>query len=69
MGSDAPGTGGQLLVELPFAIPGDAGVESMWVEVTRFERADCVGYGRGRPARRDGRGHAADRGHPEGAMR
>jgi hypothetical protein len=29
--------GGRLLLRLPFAIPGDAGVESMWVELLRFD--------------------------------
>jgi hypothetical protein len=35
--------GGRLLVQLPFAIPGDAGVESMWVEVSRFDDQTVTG--------------------------
>ena len=35
--------GDKLLVQLPFAIPGDAGVESMWVEVTRYDARTVTG--------------------------
>jgi hypothetical protein len=36
-------SGGELLVRLPFPIPGDAGVESMWVEVTGFDDRTVTG--------------------------
>ncbi|HEY8039556.1 MAG TPA: DUF2314 domain-containing protein, partial [Polyangiaceae bacterium] len=36
-------SGGKLLVLLPFGIPGDAGIESMWVEVTRFDARTVTG--------------------------
>jgi len=39
-GKDA---GTKLLVMLPFPIPGDAGVESMWIEVTRFDDRTVTG--------------------------
>lgn len=35
--------GATLLVLLPFAIPGDAGVESMWLEVTRADARTVTG--------------------------
>jgi hypothetical protein len=35
--------GSELLVRLPFPIPGDAGVESMWVRVTRFDARTVTG--------------------------
>jgi hypothetical protein len=34
---------GKLIVQLPFRIPGDAGVESMWVEVTRYDARTVTG--------------------------
>ncbi len=36
-------TGARLLVRLPFAIAGDAGVESMWVEVTGYDGRALTG--------------------------
>jgi hypothetical protein len=39
----SPRAGGQLLVQLPFPIPGDAGVESMWVQVTRYDARTVTG--------------------------
>jgi Uncharacterized protein conserved in bacteria (DUF2314) len=35
--------GAKLLVLLPFPIPGDAGIESMWIEVTRFDGQKVTG--------------------------
>jgi hypothetical protein len=35
--------GGELLVRLPFAIPGDAGVESMWIAVTGYDSRTVTG--------------------------
>jgi hypothetical protein len=35
--------GKRLLVRLPFAIPGDGGVESMWLEVTRYDPHTITG--------------------------
>ncbi|HEY4015457.1 MAG TPA: hypothetical protein VGM06_19060 [Polyangiaceae bacterium] len=35
--------GPRLAVALPFAIPGDAGVESMWIEVTRYDATSVGG--------------------------
>jgi len=35
--------GGAVLVRLPFAIPGDAGSEAMWVEVKAFDRGTVTG--------------------------
>jgi hypothetical protein len=35
--------GAKLLVQLPFAIPGDAGIESMWVDVTRYDARTVTG--------------------------
>ena len=35
--------GAKLLVMLPFPIPGDAGVESMWIEVTRLDARTVTG--------------------------
>jgi hypothetical protein len=35
--------GARLAVALPFAIPGDAGTESMWVEVTRYDATSVSG--------------------------
>jgi hypothetical protein len=35
--------GARLLVLLPFTIPGDAGTESMWVQVTRFDARNVTG--------------------------
>jgi len=35
--------GAKVLVLLPFPIPGDAGVESMWIEVTRFDGQRVTG--------------------------
>jgi hypothetical protein len=41
---DAAKNGGaRLLVLLPFPIPGDAGAESMWIEVTRFDARNVSG--------------------------
>lgn len=37
------GGGSRVLVLLPFPIPGDAGVESMWVEVTRVDAQRVTG--------------------------
>ena len=34
---------GRLLVQVPFVIPGDAGSESMWIEVTRFDARSVTG--------------------------
>jgi hypothetical protein len=42
-GGGAPGSAATLLVRLPFPIPGDAGVESMWVEVTRYDAQTVTG--------------------------
>jgi hypothetical protein len=40
----SPGAdGGRLIVQLPFSIPGDAGVESMWVELTRYDARTVTG--------------------------
>jgi hypothetical protein len=39
----AKARGARLLVLLPFAIPGDAGTESMWVEITRFDARNVTG--------------------------
>jgi hypothetical protein len=39
----AADAGTKLLVMLPFAIPGDAGVESMWIEVTRLDARTVTG--------------------------
>ena len=36
-------TGAKLLVMLPFPIPGDAGVESMWIEVTKADARSVTG--------------------------
>jgi hypothetical protein len=33
----------KLLLQLPFAIPGDAGIESMWIEVTRYDARTVTG--------------------------
>jgi hypothetical protein len=39
-----PARGGSaLLVRVPFSIPGDAGFESMWIEVTRVDDATVTG--------------------------
>ena len=35
--------GTKLVVLIPFAIPGDAGAESMWIEVTRFDARTVTG--------------------------
>jgi len=35
--------GAKLLVQLPFPIPGDAGVESMWIEVTKADARTVTG--------------------------
>jgi hypothetical protein len=35
--------GGKLLVRLPFPIPGDAGTESMWIEVSSYSDATITG--------------------------
>ncbi|HEY3819468.1 MAG TPA: DUF2314 domain-containing protein [Polyangiaceae bacterium] len=35
--------GAKLLVMLPFTIPGDAGIESMWIEVTRADTKTVTG--------------------------
>ena len=35
--------GAKLLVELPFPIPGDGGVESMWIEVTKADARTLTG--------------------------
>ena len=37
------GAGGRLLVQLPFAIPGEGGVESMWIDVSRFDARNVTG--------------------------
>jgi hypothetical protein len=39
----AKASGAKLLVALPFAIPGDAGAESVWVAVTRFDARTVTG--------------------------
>jgi uncharacterized protein YegJ (DUF2314 family) len=36
-------TGAKLMVLLPFPIPGDAGVESMWIDVTRSDARTVTG--------------------------
>ena len=36
--------GTRLVVQLPFAIPGDAGSESMWLEVTGFNARTVTGH-------------------------
>jgi Uncharacterized protein conserved in bacteria (DUF2314) len=36
-------SGARLLVRLPFSIPGDAGVESMWVEVSAYDARTVTG--------------------------
>ena len=36
-------SGAKLLVLLPFPIPGDAGVESMWIDVTRLDARTVTG--------------------------
>ena len=36
-------SGARLLVLLPFAIPGDAGIESMWIDVTRADARTVTG--------------------------
>jgi hypothetical protein len=41
--SGARAGGAKLLVRLPFAIPGDAGVESMWVDVTGYDARTVTG--------------------------
>jgi hypothetical protein len=40
---EAGKTDGRLLVRLPFAIAGDAGFESMWVEITGYGAATVTG--------------------------
>jgi uncharacterized protein YegJ (DUF2314 family) len=35
--------GAKVLVLLPFGIPGDAGTESMWLEVTRYDAQTVTG--------------------------
>jgi hypothetical protein len=35
--------GARLLLQLPFAIPGDAGVESMWIDLVRFDDRTITG--------------------------
>lgn len=35
--------GARLLLRLPFTIPGDAGIESMWIEVTGYSDATVTG--------------------------
>jgi uncharacterized protein YegJ (DUF2314 family) len=37
-------SGTKLLVQLPFPIPGDAGTESMWLEVTGFNARTVTGH-------------------------
>ncbi len=39
----AHAAGGRLLVRVPFPIPGDGGVESMWIEVTRYDALSVSG--------------------------
>jgi hypothetical protein len=39
----AKARGAKLLVALPFGIPGDTGVETVWVEVTRFDPRTVTG--------------------------
>jgi hypothetical protein len=41
--SASRGAGSMLLVQLPFDIAGDGGVESMWVEVTRYDARSVTG--------------------------
>jgi hypothetical protein len=36
-------SGSKLVVMVPFAIPGDAGTESMWLEVTRYDARTVTG--------------------------
>jgi hypothetical protein len=38
------GSGTKLLLQLPFTIPGDAGSESMWLEVTGFNARTVTGH-------------------------
>jgi uncharacterized protein YegJ (DUF2314 family) len=40
----ARATGAGLLVRLPFAIAGDAGIESMWVDVTGYDARAVTGF-------------------------
>jgi hypothetical protein len=35
--------GGKVLVRLPFEIPGDAGAEAMWIEITGFDEKTVTG--------------------------
>jgi hypothetical protein len=41
--ANARTTGAKLLVRVPFAIPGDVGVESMWLEVSSFDARTVTG--------------------------
>jgi hypothetical protein len=41
--SGARAHGGKLLVRLPFPIPGEAGVESMWIDVTGYDARTITG--------------------------
>ncbi len=41
--SASASAGSTLLVQLPFEIAGDAGVESMWVDVTRYDARSVTG--------------------------
>ncbi len=41
--SAAKGAGARLLVMLPFGIPGEGGIESMWIDVTRVDGARVTG--------------------------
>ena len=42
-GTQTKSVGAKLLVLVPFAIPGDAGTESMWLEVTRYDARSVTG--------------------------
>jgi hypothetical protein len=41
--ASAKSAGGRLVVQLPFAIPGGGGTESMWIDVTRFDAKTVTG--------------------------
>jgi hypothetical protein len=41
--TDGRATGARLLVLLPFGIPGDAGTESMWIDVTKADARTVTG--------------------------
>ena len=39
----AKASGPRMLVQLPFPIPGEGGIESMWIDVTRFDARTITG--------------------------